>query len=152
MVCVGEDGAPVQGWLAWQGQELSRGALVEVMQQVLQPIGEVQGNLAVYSEAFDNRGVQANEDEEVLGHGGGMYVPTPMEDLGVGITNEQKAKMLELWDRVGWSQRGQMSWGQAVVACFGTAQQGTSLLGCQCWWQTGGRWWLLLLAEVRKKQ
>ena len=70
---------------------------MQVLQQVLQPIGVVLGNLAVYSEAFDNRGVQANEDEEVLGYGGGMYVPILMKDLDIGITEEQKAKMLELW-------------------------------------------------------
>ena len=110
-VAGGELAAPRGEWCAmgktvrlfkvgWQGQELIRETLVKVMQQVLQPIGEVQGNLAVYPEAFGNRGVQANEGGGVLGHGGGMYVPILMKDLDVGITEEQKAKMLELWGGV----------------------------------------------------
>ena len=37
--------------VGWERQELSRDATVKVLQQVL-----VQGNLAVYSEMFDNRG------------------------------------------------------------------------------------------------
>lgn len=51
---------------SWQGQELSRDSIVRVLQQVLEPIGEVQGNLAVYSEMFDNRGVRANANEEFI--------------------------------------------------------------------------------------
>ena len=51
----------------WQGQELRRDSIVRVLQQVLEPVGEVQGKLAVYSEMYDstdNRGVRANEGEE----------------------------------------------------------------------------------------
>ena len=55
--------------VSWQGQELSREAIVKVLHQVLQSIGEVQGEMAVYSEAYDSKGVRANEDEEVLGWG-----------------------------------------------------------------------------------
>ena len=62
--------------VGWQGQELSRDAVVSVLQQVLGPIGEVQGNMAVYSEVFGSKGVRANKDEEVVGFGGGMHVPT----------------------------------------------------------------------------
>ena len=40
---------------------------MKVLQQVLQPFGEVQGEMAVYSEAYDCKGVRSNEDEEVLG-------------------------------------------------------------------------------------
>ena len=86
--------------VGWQGQELSRDALAKVLQQVLEPIGVVQGNLAVYSEMFDNtvnRGVQANEEEEVVGFGGGMYVPIVMKDLDYGCSQEKKAQMMELW-------------------------------------------------------
>ena len=39
------------------------------------PAGVIQGNLAVFSELFDNKGVRANGGEEVLGFGGGIYVP-----------------------------------------------------------------------------
>ena len=85
---------------SWQGQELSKDSIVRVLQQVLDPIGEVQGNLAVYSEMFDNRGVRANEGEEVQGNGGGMYVPIVMRNLGVGSTQEQKAQWLQLWGEV----------------------------------------------------
>ena len=70
---------------------------MRVLQQVLEPIGEVQGNLAVHSEMSDNRGVQANEDEEVLGFGGGVHVPIVMENLDFGCSQEQKAQMMELW-------------------------------------------------------
>ena len=49
---------------------MSREAIAKVLQQVLQPIGVVQGEMAVYSEAYDNKGVRANEGEEVLGWGG----------------------------------------------------------------------------------
>ena len=118
-----------------QGQELGNDAVVKVLQQVLQPIGEALGNLAVDPESeimFDNKGVQANEDEEVLGYGGGFYVPNKMKDLEIGITEEQKAEMLKLWGRVVWSQWGQRSWGQAMASSCGIAQQSTSLLGCRC--------------------
>ena len=83
--------------VAWQDQELSREALVRVLQQVrmLQPIGEVQGNMAVYSEIFDNKGVRANEDEEVVGFGGGMYVPIVVKDLDYGCSQEKKAQWLK---------------------------------------------------------
>ena len=37
-----------------QGTELSREAIVRVLQQVLEPIGAMQGNMGVYSELFDN--------------------------------------------------------------------------------------------------
>ena len=66
---------------SWQGHELSRDSIVRVLQQMLEPIGEVQGNLAVHSEMFDNREVRANEGEEVVGSGGGMYVPIVMRNL-----------------------------------------------------------------------
>ena len=46
--------------VVWQGQELSRDAIVSVLQQVLEPVGVVQGNLAVYSEVFESRGVRPN--------------------------------------------------------------------------------------------
>ena len=36
--------------VCWQGQGLGRGALVGVLQEVLQPVGEVLSNLAVESE------------------------------------------------------------------------------------------------------
>ena len=86
--------------VGWQGQELSRDAMVRVLQQVLGPIGEVQGNIAVYSEMFNNRDVQANEDEEVLGFGSGMYVPihVGMKDLYYGCNQEQQAQWLKMWD------------------------------------------------------
>ena len=82
--------------VGWQGQKLSKDAVVSVLQQVLGPIGEVQGNMAVYSEMFDNKGVRANEDEEVLGFGGGMYVPIMivMRDLDQSCSKERKAQ----WD------------------------------------------------------
>ena len=123
--------------VGWQGQELSRDAVVSVLQQMLEPIGEVQGNMAVYSEMFDNRGVQANEDEEVLGFGGGMYVPIVMRHLGLDCSQERKAQWLKQWD--GQNLRCQRSWGQAMELISVTAQQATSLLECLCCWQTGGR-------------
>ena len=46
--------------VGWQGRELGREAIVRVLQQVLEPIGGVQGNLGVYSELFDNSGVRTN--------------------------------------------------------------------------------------------
>ena len=49
--------------VAWQGQELSREAIVSVLQQVPEPVGVVQGNLAVYSEVFESRGVRPNAGE-----------------------------------------------------------------------------------------
>ena len=73
--------------------------MARVLQQVLQPIGEghMHGNMAVYSEMFDNRGVQANEDEEVLGFDGGMYVPIVMKDLDCGCSHEKEAQLLKQW-------------------------------------------------------
>ena len=44
--------------------------------------------------------MQANEDEEVLGYGGGFYVPVKMENLNIGQTEEQKAEMHQLWGGV----------------------------------------------------
>ena len=41
--------------VAWQGNELSREAIVRVLQQVMGPAGEVQSTLGVFSELFDNR-------------------------------------------------------------------------------------------------
>ena len=67
--------------VAWQGNELSREAIIRVLQQVLAPIGEVQGILGVRSDLFDSRGVRANAGEEVLGCGGGFYVPVIMKHL-----------------------------------------------------------------------
>ena len=43
----------------WQGQELCRDSVVRVLQQVLEPVGDVQGKLAVYGEMYDSRGVRA---------------------------------------------------------------------------------------------
>ena len=36
---------------------------------------------------FDNKEVQANEDEEVLGYGGGFYVPIKAKNLAIGSRN-----------------------------------------------------------------
>ena len=43
-----------------QGRGLSRETIVRVLQQVLEPIGGVQGNLVAYPEIFGNKGVRAN--------------------------------------------------------------------------------------------
>ena len=83
--------------VVWQGQEMSRDAVVRVLQQVLEPIGEVQGELAVYAEMYDSKGVRANEDEEVLGTGGGMYVPVVVRDLANSDESQKKAQWLEMW-------------------------------------------------------
>ena len=56
--------------------------------------------MGVYSELFDNRGVRANGGEEVLGHGGGIYVPVVMRDLSIVCSPEQEAKRLSLWGGV----------------------------------------------------
>ena len=111
---------------------------MRVLQQVLEPIGEVQGNLAVYSEMFDNRGVRANEGEEVVGSGGGMYVPVVMRNLDSECNQEQKAQWVKLWD--GAEPEGSKELGQAMKPTSGTAQQSTSQLECLCCWQTGRRW------------
>ena len=37
----------------WQGQELSRDSDTRVLQQVLEPVDEVQGKLVVYSDMYD---------------------------------------------------------------------------------------------------
>ena len=103
---------------------------MKVPQQVLEPIGEVQGNIAVYSEMFDNRGVQANEDEEVVGFGGGMYVPIVMKDLDYGCNQEKKAQMMELWGGAEPEMSEGLEPGNGVQ--FWTAQQATSLLECLC--------------------
>ena len=85
--------------VAWQGNELSREAILRVLQQVMVPIGEVQGNLAVRSDLFDCSGVRANAGEEVLGYGGGFYVPILMKHLN--FTNaEVDAEHLRLWGGV----------------------------------------------------
>ena len=86
--------------VGWQGRELSREAIGCVLQQVLEPIGAVAGNMGVYSELFDNRGVRANGGEEVLGYGGGIYVPVVMRDLGIVCSPEQEARYLSLWGGV----------------------------------------------------
>ena len=86
--------------VGWQGRELSREAIVRVLQQVLEPIGGVQGNLGVYSELFDNKVVRANGGEEVLGHGGGIYVPVTMRDLDIACNPEKEAKWLDMWGGV----------------------------------------------------
>ena len=117
--------------VGWQGQELSRGALVKVLQQVLEPIGEVQSNLAVYSEISTiGACMQANGDEEVLGFGGGMYVPIVMKDLGYGCSQEKKAQMMELWGGAEPEMSEGLEPGNGVQ--FWTAQQATSLLECLC--------------------
>ena len=59
---------------------------------MLEPIGAVAGNMGVYSELFDNRGVRANGGEEVLGYGGGIYVPVVMRDLSIVCSPEQEAR------------------------------------------------------------
>ena len=41
----------------WQDQELIREAVVKVLGQVLEPVGVVQGDLAVFAEKFDSRDV-----------------------------------------------------------------------------------------------
>ena len=89
--------------VAWQGNELSREAVVRVLQQVMGPAGEVQGNLGVLSDLFHNKGVRAAGGEEVLGYGGGFYVPMVMKHLN--IAGEKDAEHLKLWGGVqpGWS-------------------------------------------------
>ena len=114
----------------WQGQELSREAVVKVLGQVLEPVGVVQGDLAVFAEMFESRGVRANGGEKVLGTGGGMYVPLLMKNLA----NSDECRRRHSGWRCGveWSLWGQRSWGLARGFSFGTAQQGTSLLECPC--------------------
>ena len=56
--------------------------------------------MGVYSELFDNRDVRANGGEEVLGHGGGIYVPMVMRDLNIVCSPEQEAKYLSMWGGV----------------------------------------------------
>ena len=85
--------------VAWQGNELSREAILRVLQQVMVPIGEVQGNLAVRSDLFDCSGVRANAGEEVLGYGGGFYVPILMKHLNF-TDAEVDAEHLRLWGGV----------------------------------------------------
>ena len=46
---------------------------------------------------FDCKGVRANEDEEVLGHGGGMYVPVVMRNLANNDEHQKRAQWLEMW-------------------------------------------------------
>ena len=58
----------------------------------------VQGDLAVFAEMFESRGVRANGGEKVLGTGGGMYVPLLMKDLN--RSDEEKAQWLEMWGGV----------------------------------------------------
>ena len=65
-----------------------------------EPIGAVAGNLSVYSELFDNKDVRANGGEEVLGYGGGTYVPVMMRDLSIVCSPKQEAKWLSLWGGV----------------------------------------------------
>ena len=84
--------------VAWQGNELSREAIVQVLQQVMAPAGVVQGTLGVLSELFDNSGVRANGGEAVLGRGGGIYVPMIMKHLNV--EGEKDAENLKLWGGV----------------------------------------------------
>ena len=92
--------------VGWQGRELSREAIVSVLQQVLEPIGAVAGNIGVYSELFDNRGVRANGGKEVLGYGGDIYVPVVMRDLSIVCSPEQEARYLSLWGGAACSVRG----------------------------------------------
>ena len=77
--------------VGWQGRELSREDIVSVLQQVLEPIGAMQGNMVVYSELFDNRGVRANGGEEVLGHGGGIYVLVVMRESTSALSAAQRS-------------------------------------------------------------
>ena len=49
---------------------------------------------------FDNRGVRANNGEEVLGHSGGIYVPVVMMDLSIVCSPEKEATWLSLWGGV----------------------------------------------------
>ena len=86
--------------VGWQGRELSRESIVSVRQQVLEPTGAVAGKMGVYSELFDNKGVRANGGEEVLGHGGGIYVPVIMRDRSIVCSPEQEAGYLSLWGGV----------------------------------------------------
>ena len=62
--------APFQGQMSGSGAE--QGFHLRVLQQVLEPVGEVQGKLVVYSEMYDSRGVRTNEDEEVPHSGCGV--------------------------------------------------------------------------------
>ena len=59
---------------------------------MLEPVGEVQDKLVVFAEMYDSRGVRANEDAEVLGTGGGMYVPVVMSDLANSGKSQKKAQ------------------------------------------------------------
>ena len=86
--------------VGWQGRELSRESIVSVLQQVLEHIGALQGDMGVYSELFDNRDVRAIGEEEVLGHGGGIYVPVVMRDLSIVCNPKQEARYLSLWGGV----------------------------------------------------
>ena len=103
----------------WQGQELSREAVVKVLGQVLEPVGVVQGDLAVDSEMFESRGVRANGGEKVLGTGGGMYVPLLLNNLQQDSTTcnrsaEEKAQMLERWGGVRPDGSEELGPGQGV--------------------------------------
>ena len=91
--------------VAWQGNELSREAIVRVLQQVLIPIGEVQGTMGVRSDLFDSKGVRANAGEEVLGYGGGFYVPILMRHLNLRAS-AVAAEHQELWggEQPGYSE------------------------------------------------
>ena len=56
--------------------------------------------MGVYSELFDNKGVRANGGEEVLGHGGSIYVPVVIRDLSIVCSSEKEAKWLSMWGGV----------------------------------------------------
>ena len=77
---------------------MSREATVRVLQQVMVPVGEVRGDMAIRSDLFDSKGVRANSGEEVLGYGGGFYVPILMKHLN--IAGEKDAEHLKLWGGV----------------------------------------------------
>ena len=100
--------------VVWQGQELSREAIVTVLQQVLEPVGIVQGNLAVYSEVFESRGVRPNGGEKVLGSGGGMYVPVLMNNLANNDESQKEAEWLEMWGGVKPEGSGELGPGQGI--------------------------------------
>ena len=100
-----------------------------VLEQVLKPIGEVVGDLAVCSELFDNKGVRANGGEEVLGYGGGIYVPVVMRDLSIPHSPEQEAGYLSLWGGVKPGSLGcRRSRHQGAQRSCGTALQAISRL------------------------
>ena len=82
--------------VAWQGNELSREAIVRVLQQVMVPVGEVRGDMAIRSDLFDSKGVRANAGEEVLGYGGGFYVPILMRHLNLR-DGAEAAEHQKLW-------------------------------------------------------